>query len=74
MIKVGQHWLEVALERIKAGEPEASVLQDYGYEYTHYEPDLTKCPTCGGEADNGFDRCIPPSPYECSKCQESEDE
>lgn len=31
--------------------------------------DLTKCPKCGGEADNGFDRCFPPNPYNCTKCE-----
>lgn len=34
------------------------------------EPDIDKCPKCGGPADNGFDRCIPPSPYYCTKCEE----
>lgn len=34
-----------------------------------YEPDLTKCPHCGGPADNGHDRSYPPSPYECTKCE-----
>lgn len=29
---------------------------------------ISKCPQCGGEADNGNDRCIPPSAYLCSKC------
>ncbi len=28
-----------------------------------------KCPTCGGPADNGNDRCVPPNAYECSKCE-----
>jgi len=30
-----------------------------------------KCPTCGGEADNGHDRCLPPAAYLCSKCEEA---
>lgn len=30
-IRIGQHWLEVALERINAGEPEQDVMLDYGY-------------------------------------------
>jgi hypothetical protein len=30
---------------------------------------LTVCPSCGGPADNGFDRCLPPNPYYCSKCE-----
>ena len=32
------------------------------------EPDLFHCPKCGGPADNGHDRSIPPSPYWCTKC------
>lgn len=31
-------------------------------------PDLTKCPRCGGPADNGHDRELPPNVYACSKC------
>lgn len=31
--------------------------------------DLSKCPGCGGPADNGHDRCFPPSPYFCTKCE-----
>lgn len=30
-VRIGQHWLEVALERINAGEPEQEVMRDYGY-------------------------------------------
>lgn len=25
--------------------------------------------SCGGHADNGHDRCLPPAPYRCSKCE-----
>jgi len=32
------------------------------------EPDLSRCPQCGGPADNGHDRCIPPNSYFCTKC------
>ena len=32
------------------------------------EPDLSRCPKCGGPADNGHDREVPPSPYFCTKC------
>lgn len=32
------------------------------------EVDINKCPNCGGEADNGHDRCYPPNPYYCTKC------
>lgn len=28
---LGQHWLEVAAERMLAGEPEERVMADYGY-------------------------------------------
>ena len=31
--------------------------------------DPNTCPKCGGEPDNGFDRCMPPNPYHCSKCE-----
>ena len=31
-------------------------------------PDISLCPNCGGPADNGHDRCVPPSPYFCAKC------
>ena len=35
--------------------------------------DLSKCPQCGGDADNGIDNCIPPSAYMCSSCSRKED-
>lgn len=31
--------------------------------------DISKCPGCGGDPDNGHDRCDPPSPYYCTKCE-----
>ncbi len=31
--------------------------------------DLTKCPNCGGDADNGHDRSYPPNVYYCTKCE-----
>ena len=38
------------------------------------KPDITKCPNCGGPADNGHDRELPPNPYWCTKCDpEKED-
>ena len=36
------------------------------------EYDLSKCPQCGGDADRGFSRRIPPSTYLCSKCESGE--
>lgn len=32
------------------------------------EPDIDVCPQCGGPADRGFNREVPPVPYVCSKC------
>ncbi len=29
---------------------------------------LNHCPKCGGPADNGHDRCLPPNPYWCVQC------
>ena len=29
------------------------------------------CPNCGGPADNGNDRCVPPNAYNCTKCTEA---
>lgn len=45
-------------------------LQHYLSEHSnkHSETDINKCPKCGGSADNGHDRCYPPSPYYCTKC------
>lgn len=34
--------------------------------------DLFHCPQCGGPADNGFSREIPPAPYFCTECMEKE--
>jgi hypothetical protein len=31
------------------------------------------CPQCGGHADNGHDRELPPNPYVCTKCEEPND-
>lgn len=31
--------------------------------------DLSKCPRCGGPADNGHSREYPPSAYWCTKCE-----
>jgi len=28
------------------------------------------CPKCGGEADNGFDRGYPQTPYLCKRCSD----
>lgn len=50
--------------RTQAGAPaEPADAQERG--------DELKCPRCGGEADNGHDRCHPPNAYNCTKCDES---
>ena len=36
------------------------------------EPDVNVCPGCGGYADNGFSRSLPPVPYYCTKCDEKD--
>lgn len=48
----------------------AWLLWNQRFEVLNNKPDLSKCPRCGGEADNGHDRCIPPNPYLCRKCDE----
>ena len=40
---------------------------------TFRKVDLSKCPECGGENDRGHDRCYPPNPYLCSKCDPHDD-
>ena len=30
---------------------------------------LSKCPRCGGPADNGHDRGYPPTAYICTRCE-----
>lgn len=37
-----------------------------------YKVKLDKCPGCGGPADNGHDRWVPPSPYYCTECTEKD--
>ena len=31
-------------------------------------PPPWRCPQCGGPADNGHDRQLPPNPYWCTRC------
>lgn len=35
-------------------------------------PDCSKCPNCGGPADNGHSRDVPPKPYYCTNCAAAE--
>jgi hypothetical protein len=47
-------------EALRAPTPREIELSQPGY--------LSRCPGCGGLADNGFDREVPPNVYACSKC------
>jgi len=38
-----------------------------------HRPKDDTCPKCGGEADNGFDRQVPPNAYYCTKCESKEE-
>ena len=60
--------LDLCQECIK--EHLGKFIQFHGNAYwePESEPDLSKCPKCGGPADNGHDREIPPNAYWCSKC------
>ena len=60
----GQGWWPVGTNLFDAEQTKAMILHMIG----EYEEDLSKCPQCGGEADNGHDRCLPASAYMCSKC------
>jgi hypothetical protein len=57
------------LQIFNEGDTEKSIKR---FSVTSTEPDLSKCPRCGGPADNGHDRCVPPNPYNCSKCEKEE--
>lgn len=61
-------------ERERREEEECSEMmrgyRDFDVENVK-EPDLDHCPNCGGPADNGHDRSVPPSPYFCTKCSEA---
>ena len=45
--------------------------------FINYEQDVNvntnTCPRCGGDADNGHDRCYPQNPYHCQRCVELSD-
>jgi len=65
-----------ALEIAELSDNREVIQGEVGREFPNEEPsedrtDLSKCPKCGGPADNGHDRCDPPSPYCCSKCDGS---
>ena len=60
--KDGESWLHAHSNLKMCGdiaEPIEDVVE---------KPNINVCPGCGGPADNGFDRCYPPSPYFCTKC------
>ncbi len=57
---------ESSMKQESAKQQMGTVSPDMGT-----DPDITKCPGCGGDADNGYDRCLPPNPYYCMKCTEA---
>ena len=59
---------------IKAAEDDKYPALAPGPTLKPEEPDLSKCPNCGGPADNGNDRCVPPNAYNCTKCTKSEED
>jgi len=46
--KLTAHWLTVAAERVRAGEPELDVMRDYGY-VTARPTETAPCNNCGGK-------------------------
>ena len=65
--------LELAIKMQGLSEPIEIPKEVYHATFSSQpsKPDINTCPECGGVADNGFDRCDPPSPYVCTKCQPS---
>ena len=61
---------EPTLDEAMAGPRALAQAYENGWNAAKAEPDLSRCPKCGGPADNGHDRCIPPNPYHCTKCME----
>ena len=65
--------IKMALRNSVVNKPlarEAGAAHDWLKQFKAEMHDWNRCPTCGGEADNGHDRCLPPSAYLCSQCQE----
>ena len=44
------------------------ILEDDAQPTPEPESSIDICPSCGGPADNGFDRGYPPNAYACTKC------
>lgn len=63
-----QRRLAVVADGVIKGYDAIAALRERLAEITN---DLNRCPNCGGPADNGHDREVPPNPYWCSKCTES---
>ena len=49
--------------------PKTAIQKDSTQNGNIQEPDVNVCPGCGGYADNGFSRSVPPDPYYCTKCE-----
>ena len=61
------NWVERLIDRELSAAPTQQQTDEW-------KPDLSKCPECGGPADNGWDRDYPPSPYNCTKCEAKDGE
>ncbi len=64
--------LNPAQHEVTMREPITQAIEAYLRCGEIRDTDLSKCPKCGGPADNGHDRCLPPSPYYCTKCTAAE--
>jgi len=61
-------WLHTSNKAAYIKQAKAAIAAMPLPEREYVEPNINICPGCGGEADNGHDRCVPPSPYYCTKC------
>jgi len=59
------------LKKLKNQQHAIPIVEALRAEYEEMDKptDLHRCPGCGGPADQGYDRCCPPNPYYCSKCE-----
>ncbi len=67
---LGYSWSERGAKPWLSQEPFETQQPDFRKEM---EATLDRCPECGGPADNGNDRCDPPSAYLCKVCSEYEE-
>lgn len=64
--------LVVAFVRARGGFVRFGIAQESIEEHQHFvgaePPEPMRCPQCGGPADNGHDRELPPNVYVCKRC------